>query len=100
MRRTSGDRSSDRSDVNSATTHNLIGHCKMPSSAVVEPVLDVDDIQGNILAGFNKDHQALLPLTIVEVAGAKLWLRDFHPHIATTREVLQYNRLRKAVKLR
>ena len=24
-----------------------------------EPVLDVDDIQGNILAGFNKDYQSV-----------------------------------------
>ena len=32
------------------------------AEAVREPLLDMDDIQGNILAGFNKDHQYLVAL--------------------------------------
>jgi Dyp-type peroxidase family len=65
-----------------------------------EPLLDVDDIQGNILAGFNKDHQILLLLEINDVTSAKRWLAAIQGHIASTAEVLVFNRLRKAVKLR
>ena len=38
-------------------------------SAAVEEVLDVRNIQGNILAGFNKDHQAFVFLTLTLVTG-------------------------------
>src|SRR5713226_2016427 len=64
-----------------------------------EPVLKVGDIQGNVLAGFNKDHQMLLLLAIDDAARAKRWLGDICGHLATTAQVLGYNRLRKAVKL-
>jgi len=40
-----------------------------------EPLLDVRDIQGNILAGFNKDQQRLLALAFGDLPAARRWLR-------------------------
>ena len=67
-----------------------------------EPVLDVDNIQGNILAGFNKDHQAQLYLRIQDgqVEHFRAWLGRLIPFIATTAEVLTFNRLFKSVRQR
>src|SRR5438067_417630 len=65
-----------------------------------EPVLDIHDIQGNILAGFNKDYQAFLFFRIVDVPGVKAWLRDIQPHISTLAEVASFNRLYKIMKAR
>jgi Dyp-type peroxidase family len=65
-----------------------------------EPQLDVDQIQGNILAGFNKDNQTLIFLAIREPKKFKLWLRAITPFVATTEEVLQFNRLFKLIRAR
>ena len=67
---------------------------------VEEPVLALDDIQGNILAGFNKDYQTLLFLVIHQPEVFKLWLRQLIPFVATTREVLHFNRLFKELRTR
>lgn len=69
-------------------------------SAAAEEVLDIGNIQGNILAGFNKDHQALLFLKITDAAKAKRWLRFVTPSVATMEEVLSFNRLFKAMRAR
>ncbi|HEX4610704.1 MAG TPA: Dyp-type peroxidase [Urbifossiella sp.] len=64
-----------------------------------EPLLDVHDIQGNVLAGFNKDHQLLTALTIRDVAAARQWLRRVAPHVSSLAEVHQFNglfRMRRA----
>ncbi len=71
-----------------------------PKGAADEEVLDIRDIQGNILAGFNKDHQALLFLKITDQAKAKRWLQFITPSIATMDEVLSFNRLFKAMRAR
>lgn len=65
-----------------------------------EPLLRVDNIQGNILSGFNKDYQTLLFLEIVEPQAFKRWLATLVPFIATASEVLAFNRLFKAAKKR
>jgi Dyp-type peroxidase family len=67
-----------------------------------EPILKVDNIQGNVLAGFMKDHQAFLFLTIVEpeVDSFRRWLASVVPFIATTGEVLSFNRLFKSLRSR
>ena len=65
-----------------------------------EPVLNVDDIQGNILAGFNKDFQLLLCLRIDDAKGFRGWLASQVPYIASTAEVLAFNRLYKAIRRR
>jgi len=59
----------------------------------MEPLLDVHDIQGNILAGFNKDYQTLLALKIRDVASARKWLSRILPDINSTAEVHQFNEL-------
>jgi Dyp-type peroxidase family len=63
-----------------------------------EPLLDVKNIQGNIVAGFNKDFQTLLFLRIDDVRSFKAWLADFAPLVATAEEVLAFNRLFKRAR--
>src|SRR5215468_6202668 len=67
---------------------------------VKEPELEVDQIQGNVLAGFNKDNQTLIFLEIHEPKKFKRWLRAITPFVATTEEVLQFNRLFKLIRSR
>jgi Dyp-type peroxidase family len=72
-----------------------------------EDVLRVDNIQGNIIAGFNKDQQTLIFLrfrrdgdTAKHVNDFRQWLAIFTPFIATADEVLQFNRLFKRIRTR
>jgi Dyp-type peroxidase family len=73
-----------------------------------EPLLEMEDIQGNILAGFNKDHQAFLFLAInleggdaeANQAWAKRWLGQLVPRISTAAEVHQFNQLFRAIRAR
>ena len=65
-----------------------------------EPLLAMDNIQGNGIVGFNKDFQTLLLLKIVNVPEFKRWLRSIIPFIATASEVLAFNRLFKAIRTR
>lgn len=67
---------------------------------IKEPELDVDQIQGNILAGFNKDNQTLIFLEIHEPEKFKLWLAAITPFVATAEEVFQFNRLFKLIRSR
>ncbi len=60
----------------------------MPIDSVA---LELDEIQGNILAGFNKDHQRFLFLRIDDVGKAKQWLQQLIPHISTTTAVKAFN---------
>jgi Dyp-type peroxidase family len=71
-----------------------------PPPAPSEPVLRVDDIQGNVLAGFNKDFQALLFLALLDVTAFRRWLATVVDQVATTSEVLAFNRLWKAMRRR
>lgn len=65
-----------------------------------EEVLDVEDIQGDILPGFNKDHLTLLFFRIKDVTSTRSWLRELARHVATTREVLDDRRFRRAITAR
>jgi Dyp-type peroxidase family len=65
-----------------------------------DPLLDTDQIQGNILAGFLKDNQTLIFLGIKNVENFRPWLKALVPFIATTDEVLQFNRLFKMIRSR
>jgi Dyp-type peroxidase family len=75
-------------------------HPDVASSAFPEPHLEVDQIQGNILPGFLKDHEMLLFLKIEQVTLCKAWLKELAPLIATAEEVLAFNRLFKALRVR
>jgi Dyp-type peroxidase family len=68
--------------------------------SIREPLLDVNDIQGNILAGFNKDYQILLALKIHDVPAARGWLRRIVPEISSTAEVYQFNTLFRMLRAR
>ena len=49
------------------------------------------EIQGNILAGFLKDHQAFLFLRFPEQPSARTWLGELRPRVATTEQVAAFN---------
>lgn len=61
----------------------------------VEPVLDMNNIQGNILAGFNKDHQTLLGFLIGDRNKAKEWIKLISNRISTLYEVYYFNKIFK-----
>ncbi len=69
-------------------------------SVTNEPVLDIENIQGNIIAGFNKDFQTFLFLKIVDVHNFKRWLKSLVPFVATAAEVIAFNRLFKEIRKR
>ncbi|MGW6918429.1 Dyp-type peroxidase [Kitasatospora sp. NPDC054939] len=52
---------------------------------------DSDEIQGDIIAGFKKDHVTLLFLKFEDAGRARDWLRRLTPQIATTRQVASFN---------
>ncbi|PDZ61390.1 Dyp-type peroxidase [Bacillus thuringiensis] len=68
--------------------------------ALDERIIEIDDIQGNSLAGFNKDFQNLLFFKITQPDTAKKWIRDLAPQISSLNEVLQFNNLFKSLRVR
>ncbi len=62
----------------------------------VEPTPDLplrgsEEIQGNILAGFLKDHQTFLFLQFTDAARARMYIAELTPRIATTKQVATFN---------
>ncbi|ONI77164.1 hypothetical protein ALI144C_34345 [Actinosynnema sp. ALI-1.44] len=56
------------------------------------PLRHSDDIQGDILAGFRKDHETVLLLRFPDdLDSVRNWLRRLIPQIATTRQVAAFN---------
>ena len=49
----------------------------------VEEILGLSEIQGNIVAGFNKPFMTFVYLRVQDSAAAWLWLRDLAPEITT-----------------
>ncbi len=63
--------------------------------------LDLSDVQGNILAGFLKDHQVFMMLQIVDADAAKAWIRQAaSTQVASAKEVAAFNELFKAIRFR
>jgi Dyp-type peroxidase family len=60
--------------------------------------IHLNNIQGNILGGFNKDYQAFLFLQFTDAAEGRAWIKDIVPKIATSAEVIAFNNLFRAVK--
>ncbi|MEW6297010.1 MAG: Dyp-type peroxidase [Thermodesulfobacteriota bacterium] len=54
-----------------------------------EPVLAVDNIQGNIIPGFNKPYQAFLFLKIRHVPDCKRWLDTMRHQVTPARDILR-----------
>ena len=63
----------------------------------VAPALNNDNIQGNILAGFNKDFQSFLFVTFPSGADPRGWLAEIAGDVATTAEVEAFNALFKQI---
>lgn len=63
-----------------------------PSAQAADlPLRDSDEIQGNIFAGFNKDHVQFLFLQMTDRAQGRAYLLALLPRIATTRQVTTFN---------
>lgn len=65
-----------------------------------EPVLDLDDIQGDIIPGFKKDSQHFLFFQIVDPEPARAWLKSLTPRLSTAQEVLAAHSMWKAMRLK
>jgi Dyp-type peroxidase family len=68
---------------------------------LVDMPLKLEEIQGNVVAGFSKDHTSYLFFTLPgEPAQARAWLADLVNEVATAQEVKQFNDLFRAVRRR
>jgi Dyp-type peroxidase family len=70
------------------------------SESSVDPSVNLSNIQGNVLAGFNKDHQRLLFFRIGDGARARQWLGSIVHETATSEEVLAFNELFRRARSR
>jgi len=71
-----------------------------PPPAPAPPPLNLSDIQGNVLGGFNKDNQTLLALTFPTAAAGRSWVQSVRTQIASAAEVTAFNSARRAVAQR
>jgi Dyp-type peroxidase family len=72
-----------------------------PDDVVVDMPLELDQIQGNVVAGFNKDSTSYLFLALPDdPARAKAWLAELVGQVATAQEVKQFNDLFRAIRRR
>ncbi len=88
------------SRIISAPPALAISQGTMPADSPVEPILDIHEIQGNSLVGFNKDYQTFLFFRITSTTVAKLWIKQLTPRIATVAETLAWSQLYRAVRSR
>src|SRR5215831_7152730 len=65
-----------------------------------DPEIDLAEIQGNVLAGFNKDHQRLLFFRLGDTHHARAWLATLVDETATTEEVIAFNDLFRRARAR
>ena len=72
----------------------------MSNRDIIEPVLEVHEIQGNIIPGFNKDHLVLIGYTVTNISKAKQWFDFISKHISTLYEVYNFNNVFKSIKNR
>jgi Dyp-type peroxidase family len=67
----------------------------------VDMPLKLDEIQGNVVTGFNKDYTSYLFLALPdEPAQARAWLADLVNQVATSQEVKQFNDLFRVIRRR
>ena len=67
---------------------------------VADELLELDDIQGGIIPGFKKDHSLIVGLFIEDAAGCRAWLKVQANEVARATDVLRFNRLYKAMRMR
>src|SRR5205807_8726266 len=66
--------------------------------AIDEPIIDLEDVQGNVYPGFNKDHQTLKLLAIADLPPARLALGKIASDVSTSAVVRAYSLVRAAIK--
>ena len=71
-----------------------------PAGRPLEPELDLDDIQGNSIVGFNKSFQTLLFFHIDDAAAFKPVVGALGQRVARAEDVLAFNRLFKRTRSR
>jgi Dyp-type peroxidase family len=69
-----------------------------PLPPEAEPLLDIDQIQGNVFPGFNKPHQSYIGLTIENAPAAKAWLKNILAEVSTVRKVMDDRKAYRALK--
>jgi Dyp-type peroxidase family len=88
-----------------AVTPRLVGET-LPAGATTTAgtnattALDLNDIQGNILAGFNKDFAAFIGIQFPTAQAGRAWLAALTPQIATVAEVSAFNTAFRGVATR
>jgi Dyp-type peroxidase family len=65
-----------------------------------EPAINVENIQGNIIPGFKKDHQHFLFYTIKDADAARTWLGSLHERLSSSKEVFEAHDLWKTMRKR
>jgi Dyp-type peroxidase family len=74
---------------------------KWDDKVLVDMPLKLDEIQGNVVAGFNKDHISYLFFALPdEPVESRAWLADLVNEVATAQEVKQFNDLFRAIRKR
>ena len=72
-----------------------------PDTVLVDMSLKLEEIQGNVVAGFNKDYTSYLFFALPEdPVRARAWLADLVNQVATAQEVKQFNDLFRAIRKR
>lgn len=91
--------SPDRRSAAQRASSGLLGDeepaAEATTDASAEPLFDeaaTADIQGNVIPGFNKDHQRFLFFAASDAGGARAWLRLLAPRLSSMREVLDFRR--------
>jgi Dyp-type peroxidase family len=87
-----------------AVVHKKNGATKdypWPDDVQVDMPLQLDQIQGNVVAGFNKDYASYLFLALPdEPARARAWLAGLVGQVATAEEVKRFNDLFREIRRR
>lgn len=68
-----------------------------------EPIFDSAvqaDIQGNVIPGFNKDHQAFLFFQFSGVKDCRTFLRWLVPHLSSMEEVVAFRKVFRALRFK
>jgi Dyp-type peroxidase family len=74
---------------------------KWDEKVQVDMPLNLEEIQGNVVAGFNKDYTSYLFFALPdEPARARAWLADLVDQVATSQEVKQFNDLFRVIRRR
>ena len=71
-----------------------------PPPPPAPPSLNLSDIQGNVLGGFNKDNQTFVALVFPTTTAGRSWVQSVRTQIASAAEVTAFNNARRAVAQR